>query len=396
MRKILLLFFLWTAVQEAYPQWVLLSNNFCPNTSVTAFGSEVIAGSTSFGSFDLAVSHDHGLTWSGDNLLTANGITCLYTIDSTIYAGTPGGIFRSPLGALNWSAFSEGLPPGSIDKICAGDSLLMASGSSQLFVRMTGDTNWTILCQISPVNGIYDFDFDGNTIVLAGYDGIAESNDMGLSWTTWPAAYIFKWDAVTIKGDTIIAASKGGVYRKLISTGNISKISNGLIGLWNPYGYEYYGEFEMFHHIGDRIFLCGETGVYLLSADTWDWEHTGLGSWTDAMADNGETLFAVQGYQGIWGCALDQLIVRTNTIPTRKPSLGISPNPATGSICISTPSNYGPNARLTVTDLRGRELLQSPADAPFTFIDVHTFPKGAYLVRLVNDRIFMTGKFVKQ
>jgi len=395
MRKLFLLLFLWAAIQEVYPQWALLSGDFCPNTSVTAFGSEVISGSTSFGSFDLAVSHDQGFTWSGNDLLTANGINCLYTLDSMVYAGAPDGIYRSPVGSLSWSAFNEGLPSGSILKICGNDSLLMASGSSSLYMRMTGDTGWTTICGSSPVGGINDFDFNGYNIVMAGYNGVAESHDLGFSWTVWPG-YVFKWDAVTIKGDTVIAASAGGVYRKLISTGNLIKVSSGLIQLWNPYGYEYYGEFEMFHHIGDRIFVCGETGVYLLSADTWDWDHTGLDYWTYSLADNGETLFAVKGYQGIWGCTLDQLIVHTKDIPFGTSSLSIYPNPAAGSICIDTDSIHGNNARLTVTDLQGRQLLKIPVVAPYTIIDVHTFQQGVYLVWLVNDRIFMTGKFVKQ
>jgi len=394
MRKIFLLFFFWAAVQEVYPQWVLLSGDFCPNTSVTAFGSEIISGSTSFGSYDLAVSHDQGLTWSGNNLLTANGINCLFTADSVVYAGTPDGIYKSPVGTLNWSAFNEGLPSGSILKICGRDSILMASTSSSLYMRMTGDTSWTTLCESSPVGGINDFDFNGNNIVMAGYNGVAESNDLGLSWFVWPG-YVYKWDAVTLKGDTIIAASAGGVYRKLISTGNLIKVSSGLIQLWNPYGYEYYGEFEMFHHIGARIFVCGETGVYLLSADTWDWDHTGLDYWTYSLAGNGESLFAVKGYHGIWGCALDQLIVHSKDIPISNSPLAIYPSPAAGSICIVAQFTHGSNARLTVTDLQGRQLLQIRVNEPSTILDVRAFPQGVYVVMISDDRNLLTGKFVK-
>ena len=395
MRKIFLLFILWAAVQEVYPQWALLSNDFWPNTSVTAFGSEVISGLTSFGSYDLAVSHDQGHTWSGNDLLTANGINCLFTADSVVFAGTPDGIYKSPVGTLNWSTFSEGLPSGSILKICGRDSLLMASGSSSLYMRITGDSSWTILFSSSPVGEINDFDFNGNSIVLAGYNGIAESHDLGLSWTVWPG-YVFKWDAVTLVGDTIIAASAGGIYRKLISTGNLIKVSSGLIQLWNPYGYEYYGEFEMFHHIGDRIFLCGETGVYLLSANAWDWDHTGLDYWTYSLADNGETLFAAHGYQGIWGCDLDQLIVQSKEIPLVKYSVGIYPNPANCNVFIDTQFIYGRNAGLSVTDLQGRKLLQLQIKEPSTKLDVHAFPPGVYVVNISDDRNMLTGKFVKQ
>jgi len=212
MRKIILLVFLWAVVQEAYAQWTLLSADFEPNISVTSFDSTVISGASSFGPYDLAVSYDQGLTWAGNDLFASGDVTSLCNGDSVVYACTSAGIFMAQKSTLNWSAFSEGLPNGQINKVIVKDSILLASTSNSLFIRFAGETGWTILCESSPVTGIYDFDFDGNTIVLAGYDGISESDDMGLSWNLWPPAYVFEWDAVTIKGDTIIAASKGGIY----------------------------------------------------------------------------------------------------------------------------------------------------------------------------------------
>jgi len=397
MRKIILLVFLWAVAIAVYPQWTVLSTDFEPNISITAFDSTVISGASSFGPYDLAVSYDSGNTWTGNNLLQSGGVICLCTGDSMIYACTPTGIYRTAKDALNWSAFNEGLPVGGrINKIILKDSILLSSDNNSIYFRTSGDPAWTTLCESSPVTGIYDFDFDGHTIVLAGYDGIAESDDMGLSWTIWPPAYIFEWDAVTVKGDTIIAASKGGIYRKLISTSNISQVSNGLMELWNPYGYDYYGEFEQFHRIGDHIFVCGETGVYILSDYSWNWEFTDLGPWTYAMASNAEMLFGVNGYGGIWGRPLNQLIVNTNEAPAIKSPISIYPNPANTSITIDTQITPGKNTTLTIINLQGQELNKSQLMEPTALLDVQAFTPGLYFVKLSDNKTVQVAKFVKQ
>lgn len=396
MRKIILLFFLCAVAIEAYPQWTVLCNDFEPNISVTAFDSTVISGASSFGPYDLAVSYDQGNTWTGRNLLQSGGVIYLCTDDSMIYACTPNGIYRTLKDTLNWSSYNEGLPAGQINKIILKDSILLASNNSSVFQRIAGDTTWTTVCESSPVSGISDFDYDGNTLVLAGYDGIAESTDRGLSWNLWPSAYVFQFDAVFVKGDTIVAGSGAGIYRKLISMNNISKVCNGLEELWNPLGYDYYGEFEQFHLIGDHIFVCGETGVYKLSDYTWDWEFTGLEYWTDALASNAEMLFAAKGYQGVWGRPLNQLILSTNAAPVIESPISIYPNPANTIINIDTQTTPGKNTSLTIINLQGQQLIKIHLTETNTMLDVQAFPPGVYYAKLTDGATVKTLKFLKQ
>ncbi len=396
MKKIILALLLMAVVVEVYPQWTLLSDDFEPNISITAFDSTVISGASSFGPYDLAVSYDNGNTWSGSNLLQSGGVKYLLSGDSMIYACTPNGIYRTAKATLNWSTYNEGLPGGLINKIILNDSIMLASGNNSIYLRISGDPAWTTLVESSPVSGIYDFDYDGNTLVIAGYNGIAESNDLGLSWNLWPPAYNFEWDAITVKGDTIIAASKGGVYRKLIPTGTISNVSNGLIELWNPYGYDYYGEFEQFHHIGEHIFMCGETGLYKLSDHTWNWEFTGLEYWTNALVSNDEMLYAVKGYNGIWSCPLNQLIVGTNEAPLIKSPISIYPNPANNIITIETQITPGNNTSLTIVNLQGQQLKKIQLTQPTTGLDVHAFPPGVYFAKITDGSTVKTVKFLKQ
>lgn len=395
MRKIVILFVFYSMIIDVHSQWIPLSTDFVPNVAVTAFGSSVMTGQTSFGMFDLAVSDDYGNTWVGANLPLSTGITHLITCDSFIYACTPNGIFKSPKNALSWSAFNEGLPNGRVDKICLKNNVLLAEGVNGIYRRNIDGNSWVMVCETSPVGGIYDFDFDDDRIVLAGYNGVAESADMGLNWSVW-SDYIFEWTAVALKGDTIIAASKGGVYKKLISSGTIIKISDGLIKLWNPSGYDYYGEFEMFHFVGDNIFLCGETGVYKLSNNNWYWEHTGLTYWTYALDDNGLMLFAAKGYGGIWGCSLDQLLTNTHEISVVLPSIEISPNPSCDQITITTNCLGNKNIFLSIITTNGLQLANYQITEPTTTIDVSTFSSGMYFIKITNGKLVRTKKFLKQ
>ena len=376
MRKIISLIFLCALCQVAYPQWILLSDDFEPNISITAYDSIVIAGAVSYGTYTLAVSYDDGNTWIGNNLLSSDQVQYLYTAaDSMIYACTPTEVFRTAKDTINWFPYNEGLPAAPINKICMKDSIMLASSTFNLYKRIAGDTAWTIICDSIPTVGIVDFDYDGNLIVLAG-KGIAESYDMGSTWTMWnDNGEIAEWDAVTIKGDTIIAASKGGIWRKLISSGDESEVSEGLHKLWTPTGEDYYGEFEMFHHIGNNIFVCGESGVYKLSGNTWYWESIDL-EFTDALADNGEILFAA-AYNGIWSRPLNQLIVNTNEDAVLISPINIYPNPASDHIIVRSDKII---RELSIYDHLGRIMYKADPGKSFINLELFDYKPGIYLV----------------
>jgi hypothetical protein len=392
MKKIIPLVFLCAMVYSAYPQWTLLSDDFVPNISVTAFDSTVIAGISSFGAYNLAISLDDGNSWTGSNLLQTNEVEYLCTGGSMVYACTPDGIYRTAKDSLNWSPYNEGLPYGPIHKICMKDSILLAIGDSSLYKRIAGDTAWTRICSSSPVYYNSDFDYDGTLIVLAG-NGVAESYDMGLSWTVW-TDYVFEFSAVTLKGDTIVAASKGGMCRKIISSGNISQVSSGLIKLWNPLGIDYYGEFKMFHKKGDTLLVCGETGVYKLSDVTgWYWENTGLEGWVFALADNGEMVFAVKLYRGIWGRPLDQLNGNPDDHHALLTSVNIYPNPANDVLNIQF-DKINVDALLILSDIQGNAVLSRQIQQEKTGINIGLLPPGVYIIRLENNKELLTRKLV--
>jgi hypothetical protein len=283
------------------------------------------------------------------------------------------------------------LPGGVMKKIVVNGNVLLAIDNTSLYKRVIGDTTWVTITETSPVSIISDFDFDGNLIVLAGYNGIAESYDMGETWSVW-TGYAFLWDAVFINGDTIIAASPGGVRRKLLSSSNIVNVNNGLALLWSPHG-DYYGDFYTFHKAGEHIFLGGQSALYKLVTNIWFWLDVGSGAY--GLADNGESLFAARNYSGIWQSMIEHLTgIQDNTTPVAH-SLTIYPVPAEKTITIETSFSTSESKTLSVYNLSGQLVYESKLTDAVAVIDVEKWPQGLYFVSLASNNQIETGRFAK-
>jgi hypothetical protein len=204
---------------------------------------------------------------------------------------------------------------------------------------------------------------------------------------------VFEWDAVMIKGDTIIAASKGGMRRKLLQTGNIAKVNSGLHELWSPSG-GYYGDLYTFHMAGSRVFAGAESGLYTLHANLWHWINIGS-FWAHELSSNGEKLFATRGYSGIWAASLNQLTASPE-VSARSSSIRIYPIPARNTITVEIASASIRNKTLTVFSLSGQQIYEQNVTEPNTVIDVSAWPQGLYFVRIAGTNDVEVVRFVKQ
>lgn len=368
-------------LQAGYAQWIQVCTDFEPNSAVIAFDSTIIAGVFPSGSFDMAVSKDEGNTWFGENLESQKaGITKLYEGNSSVYAVTETKVFRAAKQDLAWLDFSQGLP-GRLYKIVERDSILLASSNTTIYAREPADTAWRVLCNNLPMDFISDIDFDGNILVAAGSDGVCESYDMGITWNTWEGLCCTN-GIIAIKGDTVIHASPGGVTRKLLSSGTLLKVSDGLIKLWTPPpGWDYFGTFEQFLKIGDNILLCGETGIYKLG-NSWHWESAGLQHWVYGIGNNPESLFAGTSYYGVWRLPLNQLILSANYTRRNDIGIGIQPNPSFGSFFVKAGALIH---RIEIYNNQGQFMALFQPVANEVQLDLHTFPEGLYNVHIISS-----------
>lgn len=335
--KQILLPILLLACFAGHSQWVSIYSSPNPYSTITAYDSVILSGSSYWGESQLLVSTDYGATWTNeDPFANSQGVIFITAADSMFYACTTDGIYRSAKDVFNWLNYGAGLGGQPMLKIVAHDGVFFAisycqTDSTRVFRRTESDTAWSVININVPIGNVYDIDYDGNMLALAGYNGIAESANGGNDWSLWND-YMFEMTAVKIKGDTLIAASKGGIFRKLISTGNVTKVSDGLTLLWNPYGYEYYGEFESFCMVGNHLFVGGESGVYKLDDNIWYWQYTNSGGYSFALTRNNTHLISAKGYNGIEARPLSELIIGVEEIEYYHTNLRLFPNPASGII----------------------------------------------------------------
>jgi hypothetical protein len=74
--------------------------------------------------------------------------------------------------------------------------------------------------------------------------------------------------------------------------------------------------------------------------------------------------------------------------------LNIWPNPAATAITVGSDLQDA-DARLSLYNSQGQELLNRPAAGNSTTIDISTLPSGIYLIRLTGSRQTVTGRFVR-
>jgi hypothetical protein len=76
--------------------------------------------------------------------------------------------------------------------------------------------------------------------------------------------------------------------------------------------------------------------------------------------------------------------------------LKIFPNPASTTITIALPSTTPvDNTTLSIYNINAQQVKSCPITEPQTVIDIRMHPQGVYFVRITDDRLVRTGKFVK-
>jgi len=75
--------------------------------------------------------------------------------------------------------------------------------------------------------------------------------------------------------------------------------------------------------------------------------------------------------------------------------VSIGPNPFTDLIQFNIPNNFQ-LAKISITDITGKEMLKSEANQPQFEIDVTNLPKGIYVVKVISGEKISTRKLVKE
>jgi Secretion system C-terminal sorting domain len=114
-----------------------------------------------------------------------------------------------------------------------------------------------------------------------------------------------------------------------------------------------------------------------------------------ALVINNDTIYAGTNGGGVWKQAISDIIVGVKEINNNAGDIVVYPNPANNIITIEN-SSFIKGQTISVCDVRGQLLLQQPMQKAKTNINITTFSKGLYFIKVQNERGIAVRKFVKE
>jgi hypothetical protein len=247
-------------------------------------GQRLFAASFADGGDRIWLSTDAGDNWSGlpnDGLGSIN-LTAFLVNNSTILAGSNGGLFISTNNANNWSAVEKGLPFSKVSSVVTNGSTIFAgvtggsfSGGGISFSTDNGDT-W-IPCN----SGLSDLEITAMSMVgsyiFAGASwNTYYSGNNGITWAQLNSPSSSGMNSIISKGSNFFGVGGGDVY---ISTNNGSdwtSISAGLPQYYNSKTKSHYHYSVSSLTAIDSILFAGTIGggVYISTNNGSHWDTT--------------------------------------------------------------------------------------------------------------------------
>lgn len=234
--------------------------------SFAVLDSTIFAGTTG----GVFISNNNGTTWtSSNNGFINSSIGAFAFSDSTIFAGNNDGVFYSTNNGVSWNEANKGITDMSITSLATnGDVIFAASwgetNRSGIFKSVDKGNNWTEVCTLS-YNGVgFTVAAIGDTIFTGNTSGVFKSADNGTTWTTANVGLADWYNSIhafTAIGNNIFAASDGGGIFFSINNGTSwFNINNGLVDLYN-------NSLRVFSFAitDSTIFAATSYGVYVLT-----------------------------------------------------------------------------------------------------------------------------------
>ncbi|HZV13572.1 MAG TPA: T9SS type A sorting domain-containing protein, partial [Candidatus Kapabacteria bacterium] len=198
--------------------WQAIGLNGVDVRSLAILNNALYAGTNSDG---VDRTTDDGVTWSqfgGTRSFDSLIIYVLAVRDTTIYAGTSGGLFNATENSPSWTNIYANFPKIAVYSLFIDGTMLYAGTGSALYVYQLPADRWFSNDHLQGiVDAIYVFNTTNVFIGLSGVApyGIYFSTDEGSTFTPLDSG-LFDTDvrALHASGDTILAGTfSGGVFR---------------------------------------------------------------------------------------------------------------------------------------------------------------------------------------
>jgi hypothetical protein len=396
---------------------------------------------TSIASFLFSVAAHGQWTRVSNGLPQDQTVLSLSAINSTLFAGTNHGGYKSTDLGMTWTLcthfpihnFSESNDSVTYIKMVAAGGNLYAiiQGGSGMMLLSTdegGSWDWDTLGFLVPNLGRPNVDAilsDGATTILGTDLGIFLSTQAGGTWTRSNAGFktFSRVKSLASIGSTIIAGTVfDGNYRSSDGGNTWTSSNDGqygadiltardslLVFVYGPYvgvsfdngqhwdkaltGLATSNTIHSVVTMGSTIFVGTQDSGVFLSNDIgqhWSEAHAGLEhGWVNALAVCGGFMFAgtqtgggtYPSDQGVWRRPLSDFAV-AGVSKERSTSIELSPNPTSDFVNIS---GMATPAHITVMNLLGKSVLEMSSSNTHTILDLTSLAAGAYWVRVSSE-----------
>jgi len=391
MKRIYILVIVMLAFNMCNAQWQQTSLDTTYIMTLVMKGNDIYAGTYFNGVY---VSSNNGYTWVNKSSgLPNNAIWSFIINDSNILAASEGsGMFLSTNNGNNWNTINNGIPSNTMVWASTnnGNNIFIGTNSLGVFLTTNNGANWIHRGLTMPDqenNYIQSLVFKDNKIYAGTGNGVYSSTDNGLNWTYqnngFPVNYVVY--SFIVSGNNIFAGMNGsGVY---ISTDNgNSWFASGLTS-----GYIY--ALAKYDNI---IFAGGSSGVFYSTDNGSNWIMMNQGllnTQVSALLICGKDIYTGTFNGGIWKRSLLELSV----LQESSNSNNIYPNPATSNLTLNLQLQTSlQNTIVSIYDVQGKLLLLQTITEPQTELNIASFSKGIYVVKVNNDKNSMVSKFVKE
>ncbi len=432
----------WTNIQNSFPLNIEVST-LCTKDSIIIVGTY----------FGIYFSSDYGNNWTTANTGITNynyNINDLVIHDSTVYVTVGGTIYKRTLSNLMSKPANAGIIAGP-STVCQGQNMVNYSIAPIDFATAyvwtlpdgTTDTVYPLLPTISvdvnfpfnaasaliSVKGINKYG-DGtpynlpitinpapsNAGIISGNTSVCQNNQnetytvpliansTSYVWTllngnidtTITNSITINYDTASFSGTIKVKGAnscglgnENGVFVNVISL----PITPNIIGSSTPqpFGIELYSVSQQFGKtykwsINNGNILNG-TGTNFINVQ---WGNTGVGQLIINIADNNYLSCAVS-------CSLTVNIGNIGIEKIKENKVEIYPNPAKDNLIIELQkAKKLQNTSVSIYNTQGQLVKHFVISQSKTEIDIHDLSTGVYVVKVINDKETLLGKFVKE
>jgi photosystem II stability/assembly factor-like uncharacterized protein len=229
----------WSSIQSGLPNYGGIYN--------MSVSSIIRAGSTLYVGFDnghgVYRSEDNGLTWKATNYRLPNRYVYRLRVDNNkIYAGSYNSYLAYLIdGDTTWNVLTSG-PQGS-KGLYVNQSTIFASSEIGMFRSIDGGATWdTLRNGIQTSDGINSITGGGGSIYAGAKSGFYSSTDNGANWNSLNNGFPgenFTAYSIAFAGDTLLLGTAAGIYRTLDngSTWQFSGSGGTTDNVWSIYSF---------------------------------------------------------------------------------------------------------------------------------------------------------------